>query len=75
VDVLREAGLEVAGMVSIFTYGFDVAEKAFAEKSVPHVPLTHYQSLLALAVEKGMISPEQQISLEQWRGDPANWGK
>jgi orotate phosphoribosyltransferase len=75
VDVLREAGLEVVGMVSIFTYGFDVAEKAFAEKSVSYVPLTHYGSLLSLAVDKGIINPQQQASLEQWRSDPANWGK
>ncbi len=35
VDVLKAAGLEVIGMVGIFTYGFDVAVKAFAAANVP----------------------------------------
>jgi orotate phosphoribosyltransferase len=75
VDVLRDAGLEVAGMVSIFTYGFDVAQKAFEDKKVAYVPLTNYQSLLALALERKIIDEQQQASLELWRKDPGNWGK
>lgn len=75
VDVLQEAGLEVEGMVSIFTYGFDVAEKAFADKGVKYVALTQYPQLLEVAVKKGMINPEQQASLEIWRTQPATWGK
>jgi orotate phosphoribosyltransferase len=73
VDVLRNAGVEVVGMVSIFTYGFDAADKAFAEAKVPYRSLTNYQSLIALAVEKGQVSPETESLLLQWRNDPAGW--
>ncbi len=75
VDVLRDAGLEVEGMVSIFTYGFAVAEKAFADKGVKYVALTQYPQLLEVAVKKGMINADQQQSLEIWRTQPETWGK
>src|SRR3954471_15693760 len=42
VDVLRNAGLDIMGMVSIFNYGFDVADKAFDEKNCKYISLTNY---------------------------------
>src|SRR4029453_11568065 len=42
VDVLKESGLEIAGMVSIFTYGFPVAVEMFAKAGVIYYPLTDY---------------------------------
>src|SRR6478609_8988794 len=41
VDVLRNAGVEVVGMASIFNYGFDVADKAFEEKNCIYISLTN----------------------------------
>ena len=73
VDVLRNAGLEVEGMVSIFTYGFDVANVAFEKYGVPLKSLTDYGSLIDLAIEQGLISESDQKSLLNWRSDPANW--
>lgn len=73
VTVLKNAGLNVVGMVSIFTYGFPVAAKAFEEAGVPYQSLTNYTSLIELAVEKGQVTPETQQLLMQWREDPANW--
>lgn len=73
VTVLKNAGLNVVGMVSIFTYGFPIAAKAFEEAGVPYQSLTNYTSLIDLAVEKGQVSPETQHLLMQWREDPANW--
>lgn len=73
VEVLRGAGLEVVGMVSIFNYGFDAAANAFAEAGVPFRSLTQYETLIALAVEKGMVLPEQQEVLLKWRHNPAGW--
>ena len=73
VEVLRKEGVEVIGMVSIFTYGFDVAEKAFAEAGVRYISLTNYGTLIELAEENGTISPEQQNTLLNWRSNPANW--
>ena len=73
VDVLRAAGLEVVGMVSIFTYGFGVADKAFAEAGVPYRSLTNYENLVGLAIEKGIIAASMEPVLLKWREDPANW--
>src|SRR5215510_3540940 len=57
VDVLKEAGLEVIGMVSIFTYGFPVASEAFEKAGIAYHSLTNYPSLIELAAEKGTVSP------------------
>lgn len=72
-EVLKEAGAEVMGMVSIFTYGFSVADEAFKTAAVPYHSLTNYENLISLALEKGIVSPEQQNTLLNWRADPANW--
>jgi orotate phosphoribosyltransferase len=73
VDVLKAAGLEVVGMVSIFTYGFPVAAEAFEKAGIPYKSLTNYSSLIDLAIEKGVVSAGQQAVLMQWSQDPANW--
>lgn len=73
VDVARQAGLDVIGMVSIFTYGFKRAEEAFAAKGVVYKSLTNYQHLIELAVEKGQVGADLQNTLLNWRQDPANW--
>lgn len=73
VDVLRNAGLEVDGMVSIFTYGFDVASIAFEKYGVTLKSLTDYGALIDLAIGQGLISETDQKSLLNWRSDPANW--
>lgn len=73
VDVLKKAGVDVIGMVSIFTYGFPVAAEAFNNASLPYYSLTDYPSLLSLALEKGIISPDQQGVLLKWRENPAEW--
>ena len=75
VDVLKAAGMEIEGMVSIFNYGFPIAETAFADSGVKYRSLTNYSSLIELAVEKGMISADQEKLLMQWRTDPAGWGR
>lgn len=73
VDALKNAGLEVIGMVSIFTYNFEVAAKAFADAGIAYKSLTNYNSLIEIAVEKNIISAEHQSVLLNWREDPANW--
>lgn len=73
VDVLKEQGLDVTGMVSIFTYGFPVATEVFAKASLRYYSLTDYPALIELAMEKGMIPENQLEVLLKWRDDPANW--
>jgi orotate phosphoribosyltransferase len=73
VEVLRKAGVEVIGMVSIFTYGFEVAAKAMDAAGVPYRSLTNYPTLIQLAVDKSIVDASQQEVLLKWSADPANW--
>lgn len=73
VDVLKELGLEVAGMVSIFTYGFPVATEMFGKASLEYHTLTDYSTLIELAAKKGIIKPNQLNVLMKWRENPASW--
>ncbi|HYE55688.1 MAG TPA: orotate phosphoribosyltransferase [Chitinophagaceae bacterium] len=73
VDVLKKAGLDVVGMVSIFTYGFDVAREAFEQTGIKYRSLTNYETLISLAIDKGLVSGDQETILLNWRRDPANW--
>lgn len=75
VDVLKNQGLEVVGMVSIFTYGFTQADAAFEQAGIKYKSLTNYPTLLDLAIDKGMISKDQLGILLKWREDPSNWKK
>lgn len=71
--VLKAAGAEVIGMVSIFNYGFAIAEEAFISSAIPFQSLTNYPTLISLAIEKGIVGIEEQNTLLNWRTDPANW--
>lgn len=71
---IREAGGYVLGMVAIFTYGFDVAEKNFDEANISLTCLSNYQYLLEEALVKNEIKPEEQSTLKSWRENPSEWG-
>lgn len=73
VEVLRAAGVEVVGMVAIFTYQFQQAEDAFNAAGVPYVCLTNYNSLIETAIEQHLVTAEQQEILMAWRNNPAEW--
>ncbi len=75
VEVLNKEGLIVEGMVSIFTYGFDVADRAFTDAGVTYQSLTNYPTLIECAMEKGLVSAEQQETLLNWRKNPSEWGR
>ena len=74
-EVLRAAGAEIIGMVSIFNYGFDQAAVSFENAGIRLVSLTNYGSLTALAVESGFVGKETLDSLLEWRSNPSGWGK
>jgi orotate phosphoribosyltransferase len=73
IDVLKNAGLEVLGLVSIFNYEFNQSSEAFASAGVNYKSLTNYSTLLSLAAEKGLVTTDIQRLLLEWRKDPANW--
>jgi orotate phosphoribosyltransferase len=74
VDVLRDAGMDVIAMVSIFNYGFSIAAEAFEKANLPHISLSDYNTLIRLGVEKGTITPEAEQLLLEWSKNPAEWG-
>jgi orotate phosphoribosyltransferase len=74
-QVLREAGFEVLGMVSIFSYGFDIATRNFYEANTSLISLSDYSSLLKYALDQKYITEDQITTLKAWRVDPSNWKK
>lgn len=73
VDILRQSGLEVIGLVSIFNYGFGAAKAAFERAGVSYVSLSNYPTLISLALEKKLVGAEEENILRQWSEDPENW--
>jgi orotate phosphoribosyltransferase len=72
-DVLKAAGADIIGMLSIFTYGFNEADEAFKAAGINYHSLTNYNTLINLAVEKGIVSANQQKTLLNWSADPSKW--
>ncbi|MBO5612523.1 MAG: orotate phosphoribosyltransferase [Prevotella sp.] len=75
VDALRQAGMEVVGMVASYTYGFPIAKQAFEDAKVELITLTDYEHVVEKAVETGYIGANDVDVLNEWRKDPANWRK
>ena len=75
VTALREAGLEVKGLVAIFTYGFELAHANFADAECPYITLTDYDTMLTQALDNNLISEDELASLRQWRIAPTEWKK
>lgn len=75
VEALRAHGCEVVGMVASYTYGFPVAEKAFADAGVKLVTLTDYEHVVAIAAEIGYIAAADIEVLNEWRSNPSEWKK
>jgi len=73
VEVLKQYGVTIEGMVSIFNYGFPQAADAFREKEVIWKSLTNYPALLKLAGEKGIIQENDQEILLKWQANPSIW--
>jgi orotate phosphoribosyltransferase len=73
VEVLKEKGVVISGMVSIFNYRFDEAANAFEKAGLPVFSLTDYPSLIKLAIDKGFVKRAEEDILLKWRDDPSNW--
>lgn len=73
VEALRAAGCNVVALVSIFTYGLDVAAQNFADAKCPSFSLCNYDALIKVALKNGYILESDMALLEQWRKDPASW--
>ncbi|MDO4357564.1 MAG: orotate phosphoribosyltransferase [Clostridia bacterium] len=72
VNVLREAGADVLGVVSIFTYGMQKGIDRMAAAGVKNVSLSNFDVLVEVAAEEGYIKPEDKSRLIQFRNNPSD---
>ena len=72
VDVLREAGADVLGIVSIFTYGMKKGLERLATADVKNVSLTNFDTIAQIAAEENYIKPEDVARLIAFRNNPSD---
>lgn len=72
VNVLREAGAEVLGVVSIFTYGMQKGVDRLKEADVKNVSLTDFDHIAEVAAQEGYIKPEDIKKLISFRNNPSD---
>ena len=72
VDALREAGAEVLGVASIFTYGMKKGLERLAAANVRNVSLTNFDAVVRVAVEEGYIKDTDEARLLKFRDDPSD---
>ncbi|MDQ3394007.1 MAG: orotate phosphoribosyltransferase [Bacteroidota bacterium] len=75
VDAIRDSGMEVLGMIAIFNYGFEVAEKNFLEADVNLFCLSDYDHLLKEAIKGNYIKQNELDNLKSWREAPEVWNR
>ena len=73
IDALRSEDLEIKGMISIFTYGFDISYNNFKEKNVEFCSLSSYDFLLEQALDINYISDKEYEILKDWKNNPSKW--
>jgi len=73
VHALRESGVLVKGMISIFSYGFEISGDAFRTANCPVYSLSTYDVLVAQALKNGYINQQDMDKLQNWREDPEGW--
>ena len=72
VNVLREAGAEVLGIVSIFTYGMKKGLERLAAADVKNISLTDFDCVIRTAADEGYIRPEDVARLTAFRNNPSD---
>lgn len=72
VEALREAGAEVLGVVSIFTYGMKKGLDRLAAANVTNYSLSNFDTLCEVAVEEKYITPEEETRLKKFMANPSD---
>ncbi|MEF9950566.1 MAG: orotate phosphoribosyltransferase [Mucinivorans sp.] len=73
VEALRGQGLQVMGMVAIFTYGFPVAQSNFQAAGVDLTTLSNYNILIQEAIANNYVQANELATLKEWRLSPETW--
>ena len=74
VKAIREAQLNVLGMLAIFNYGFKISNENFNNENVQLHTLSNYSDLLKNALQTNYISENDILTLENWNKNPEKWG-
>lgn len=75
VDALRNAQVDILGMIAVFTYGFDVAKNNFEQANISLQTLSNYNDLIEEAIEKNYVKQNDLETLNAWRQNPSVWKK
>ena len=73
ISALKSYGLNVVGMIAIFTYEFSVSEDNFNKEKINVKTLSNYSTLLRIAQKTQYISEIECKMLEKWNGNPSSW--
>ena len=73
VKALREQKIEVAGMVAIFTYGFDISFENFKNEKLKLETLSNYKTLVDCALKNNYINSSELEELKSWNKNPSKW--
>jgi len=73
VKALKEANINVKGMVAIFSYGFEVAKNNFENEDLTLHTLSNYENLLTEAASSNYISEKEITTLSLWNANPSVW--
>ena len=73
INALKSNGYNVIGMLSIFSYNFEFANKKFVSEKITINSLADYNTLVEIIESRGDISDEEISRLKKWREDPKSW--
>lgn len=73
VKALRAEGIEVVGVIALFSYEFEKAKKNFEAANCPYLTVSGYRTMLTQAKKTNYITDEEYATLQDWSKDPSGW--
>jgi len=73
VKALRAEGIEVVGVIALFSYEFEKAKKNFEAANCPYLTVSGYSTMLTQAKKTNYITDEEYATLQDWSKDPSGW--
>jgi len=73
VEALRAEGIEVVGVIALFSYEFEKAKKNFEAANCPYLTVSGYRTMLTQAKKTNYITDEEYAILQDWSKDPSGW--
>lgn len=73
VEALRAEGIEVVGVIALFSYEFEKAKKNFEAANCPYLTVSGYSTMLTQAKKTNYITDVEYATLQNWSKDPSGW--